>query len=445
MMILLLAIVVASVSAPGVQEPTAIGALAGVVSAQQGGTPLPGAEIVVTDAMARRVARRIGGGAGRFSVAGLPAGMYRVAASLRGFAPTQVTVEVIGGRTASVAIELAAVETIDVVASSEILTTGGTLAPTEAMASRELDQFVPGTGFQSAVRMFASVMATPGGVNIKGGRPNQAGVQLGAGTLVDPASAIAHVPLPDDAIESVTVLPNPYAVEYGRFASGLVVIETKRARDQWQFRVNRLTPTLRNKRDEPFRFRVDTFGPRYATGGPLIKGRLFLEETGQLRYSVSDVPSRPETELRTSTFFSSFSRVDAKLSPRHSLVGTVGLFPNGSTSLNLGTFTPPDATVDLHAFAKTAALTERTQWTPDTLSETTVQILQSRTEVVPHGAALMELQPETTLGNFFNRQYRNSTSIQLVETLTGTESRPLGIASLQDRCGRARRAVRRHE
>jgi hypothetical protein len=44
--------------------------------------------------------------------------------------------------------------------------------------------------------MFSSVMATPNGVNIKGGRPNQVGVQLEAGSLVDPSSAIAHVRCP---------------------------------------------------------------------------------------------------------------------------------------------------------------------------------------------------------------------------------------------------------
>src|SRR5258705_1229526 len=34
-----------------------------------------------------------------------------------------------------------------------------------------------------------------------------------------------------------------------------------------------------------FKFRLDTFGPRFATGGPLIKDRLFLEQTGQDRKS----------------------------------------------------------------------------------------------------------------------------------------------------------------
>jgi hypothetical protein len=426
--ILLLAILAGSTRAfDGVQEPAAMGAIEGVVSAQQGRGPLPGAEIVVSGATAHEVARLISESDGHFSVVALPPGIYRVAASLPGFGTTEVAAVVIGGRTTDVSIELPiATVAFEVVATSEILTSGDTLAPGDAMASRELDQFVPGTGFQSAVRMFSSVMSTPNGVNIKGGRPNQAGVQLGAGTLVDPASGIARVALPDDAIDAVTVFPNPYAVEYGRFSSGLVVIQTKRASDQWRFRINRVAPTIRNRRSAAFSFRIDTLGPRFATGGPLIKERLFLEQTGQLRYSASDVPSRPETELRTSTFFSSFSRVDANLSPRHSLVATVGLFPNRSTSANLGTFTPPDATVDLHAFAKHSGVIERTLWANETVSETFVQVLKSRTDVVPQGTAQMELQPETTLGNFFNRQHRNSTSYQLVEKVTLPRAGPWG-------------------
>src|SRR4051794_21192199 len=120
--------------------------------------------------------------------------------------------------------------TVDVVATPDEAVKAQTLAPVEAIASRELDQFVPGAGFQGALRLLSTVMPTAGGgVSIKGGRAGQAGIQLGMATLVDPASGIARVALPDDAIESVSVLPNPYAVEYGRFSSGLVVIQSRRA------------------------------------------------------------------------------------------------------------------------------------------------------------------------------------------------------------------------
>jgi hypothetical protein len=153
---------------------------------------------------------------------------------------------------------------------------------------------------------------------------------------------------------------------------------------------------------------------------------LFLEQTGQVRFSSSDVPSRPENERRESKSISSFTRLDANLSSRHSTVATVGLFPGVTSSANLGTFTPPDASVDLDAFATQAAVVERARWTSQALGETTLHVLQSRTDVSPRGTALMELQPETTLGHFFNRQQRNSTSVQLVESLTVSRDGPWG-------------------
>ena len=39
-------------------------------------------------------------------------------------------------------------------------------------------------------------------------------------------------------------MPNPYAVEYGRFSSGLVVIQTRRGGDAWHVRLNNLEPDV---------------------------------------------------------------------------------------------------------------------------------------------------------------------------------------------------------
>src|SRR5262249_19867696 len=155
----------------------------------------------------------------------------------------------------------------------------------------------------------ASIIGVPGGLSIKGGRPNQAGMQLGSSTIVNPTTGLADMTLPDDAIDSVAVLPNPYAVEYGRFSSGLVVIQTRRAGDEWRARVNNLDPTFRLKRDgSPFDVTgIEVFAPRVEVGGPLVKGRLFLMESAQYRYIATDVPSRPEDELRTSNAFTSFT------------------------------------------------------------------------------------------------------------------------------------------
>src|SRR5258705_335965 len=202
----------------------------------------------------------------------------------------------------------------------------------------------PGRG-GGALRLLASVIEVPGGVSIKGGRPTQAGVQIGASTLTDPVLGLVHFTLPDDAIDSVAVMPNPYAVEYGRFSSGLVVIQTRRGGDTWKTRLNNLDPTFRLGRSgQPFDIKgIGAFGPRLETGGPLLKDRLFLEQTAQFRYSASDVPSRPEDELRTTKWFSSFTRVDANLAPRHSLVATGGFFSGVTSQATLRTLTPPRA------------------------------------------------------------------------------------------------------
>src|SRR6266550_998295 len=208
--------------------------------------------------------------------------------------------------------------TVDVVATPAEVARGQTLAPVEAVASRELDQFVPGAGFQGAIRLLSTVMNVPNGVSIKGGRAGQSGVQLDMATLVDPASGVARVALPDDAIESVSVLPNPYAVEYGRFSSGLVVIQSRRARDRWKFHANRFGPSIRSTNDGGLRF--DGYSPRAEVGGPVVKDRVFLEQSAQVLYRIGDTASRAETEQRVTKAAGSFTRLDANVSRRHVLV-----------------------------------------------------------------------------------------------------------------------------
>src|SRR5262249_39330473 len=153
----------------------------------------------------------------------------------------------------------------------------------------------------------------------------------------------------------------PYAVEYGRFSSGLVVIQSRRARDQWRFRANRFGPSIRNRSDGGWR--IEGYSPRAEMSGPLLKDRLYLHQTAQMRYSIGDVSSRAETEQRVTKAVSSFTRLDANISPRHLVVGTLGLFPNATDYANVGTFTPPEASVNLRLLGTLVSLTERSLWT----------------------------------------------------------------------------------
>jgi hypothetical protein len=406
------------------------GVLQGTVTTQ-GTVRLPGAEIVVTDSADKQVTTILSDENGHFSFVGLAPGRYKVSAALASFVTTTATAEVTAGRSSDITLDLpiqSIAESVEVVAKSPVVSSENTLAPTETLSGKEIDTFTSGGGgLQATMRLLASVIEAPNGMSIRGGRPNQAGMQLGVNTMVDPSTGLSKISLPDDAIESVSVLPNPYAVEFGRFSSGVVVIQTRRAGDVWRLRINDIDPTFRTHRGSP----VEIIGlgreaPRAEFGGPIVKDKLYVQQAMQFIYNAADVPSLPEDILHTSTSFSSFTRVDANLSPRHSMVATLGIFPGKTHGDLLGTFMPLDATVDTHVRANEIAVTERAVWTDALFGETSVHVHNYQTDVQPQGGAPMQLLPDTTLGNFFNQQHRDTATYQVISSVSGSRATKWG-------------------
>ena len=424
--LLLIAVVVSlalPISVLAQARPVRTGAIEGVVSTQGGSIQLGGAAVVVRNAADVEIVTQATDADGRYRVSDLPPGTYRVVFTLDGFVTKTAAVVVIAGQTAQLDADLGIASiaaTVEVVAPT-LVTGADTLSSIEAIGAGELERLSPGSGVAGALRLLASVIEVPGGLSIKGGRPSQAGMQIGSSMFTDPSLGLAHMNLPDDAIDTVSVLPNPYAVEYGRFSSGLVVIQTRRASDMWKVRINTLDPNFRTERHKDYKITgVSGFSPRVEVGGPIVKERLFVEQTAQYKYSSDDIPSRPIGELRTTNWLSSFTRVDANLSTNHTLTATGGFFPKVTTFASLGTFTPPDATVDVHDRVNHVTATERAIWSERLISESTVQFDQYKTRLLPQGSAPMLLGPEGAQGNFFNTQERTPSALQLVETVSGT-------------------------
>jgi hypothetical protein len=413
-------------------QQTGGGVLEGFVSTQSGTIRLGGAQIVLHNASNQEVSSVLSDGDGHYRFTALQEGKYTITASLEGFAVARAAVVVSADAVTERSVDLplaTMTQTVEVMAPATIVSAADTLGTSDSINSRETDEYANGSGLGGALRLLASVIEVPGGVSIKGGRPTQAGVQIGASTLTDPVLGLVHFTLPDDAIDSVAVMPNPYAVEYGRFSSGLVVIQTRRGGDTWHVRLNNLSPTFRSKRHQDL-YNINGiagFGPNFELGGPIVKNRVFLEQTAQYRFSSDDVPSRPEDERRTTHWISSFTRIDANLTSKHSLVGTGGFFPSVTTLASLGTFTPPDATVDVHERVVLGTGTERALWSDALVSESTVQVRGYRASIQPQGTAPMRLFPETTLGNFFNTQYRSPTTFQFIQTASGSAKLRSGL------------------
>jgi hypothetical protein len=343
-----------------------------------------------------------------------------VLAALDGFQPIEQEAVIEPGGRVSITLDLSissVSEHVDVVAKAPVFE-APTVATSEAVSGTEAQLLVPGQGVQSALRLTTGVIQLPGGNSIDGGRPYQAGMQVGTGTLIDPATNLSRLQLPSGVVESVTVLPNPYEVEFGRFSSGLVVVQTKRAADRWKTSVDNLEPALRLKRFTVWDVTgITVWQPTVEIGGPIAAGRVFLEQAAQYRYQTIDIPARPETELKRNRLFSTLTRVDSTLTPRHSLLVSGGYAPSTTRQATLGTFMPPSATVDITDDVAYGVVSERALLGASASLESTVQFVHYETGVGGQGTAPMMLLPETTLGNFFNTQHRHTQTVQWVETL----------------------------
>jgi hypothetical protein len=423
-LVVMLAVLTAAHSVSAQQAPPA-GVIAGAVSTQDGSVRLPGAVVTVTSEAGVQVDQKVADGEGRFRTSPLAPGSYHVAAMLAGFESTQATVAVTAGGTSTVTLDLPIAqvsESVEVVAApAEVGMRAETIAPTERINGSESDRFTPGGGVAGALRLLASVVQLPSGLSIKGGRPNQAGAQVGVGTLIDPSTGVVDLTLPADAVDSVTVLPNPYAVEFGRFSSGLVVIQTRQGTNRWHFRLNDIDPNFRVDRSNNLKpIGLMEFAPRVEVSGPLSKDKLFIEQAAQYRYYATDVPSLPQDLLKVTRWGSTFTRLDLTASSRHSLVASGGAYWSSAEDATLGTFTPPDATVNLHERIGHVTFAERALWSNSLVSESTLRIQRYQIDADPQSPLPMVLRPDTTFGSFFNTQTRSTSTIQWVETVSAT-------------------------
>ena len=171
---------------------------------------------------------------------------------------------------------------------------------------------------------------------------------------------------PGQSLESVEMLANPFAAEYGRFSTSVTQIRTRRGTNDWEIKPGNLMPRLRQGVQRRARFRAALLGPR-----PAQKDRLFLAQDLQFRYvndPVKSLPGEPEIGL---TSFDSFTRIDSVLSTRHTLGGLVVMFPRRIEHLTMNTFRPPEVTPAFTQSGTSVGVQDRFALSPTIVLEST--------------------------------------------------------------------------
>jgi hypothetical protein len=428
-MIQLLLLILAA-AAPAAQQPpqeqtSTAGRVVATVTTLEGTVQLPGAQVELREQPSGTVlATTLSDGAGHVVFPDVPPGRYTLGAVRSGFVDSASTAfDVRAGEVANVLLDVQltfTVPTVDVIAKSPSPTDSIQPVAMSDMLDGSLMESSPleGDDFQSLLPLLPGVIRGPDGrLRVKGGQPTQAALQVSSASLVDPSTGDFDLELPAPSVESVEVLANPFAAEFGRFSTSVTQIRTRRGTDEWEIKPGNLMPRFRKGFSG-----IRGFEPRLSVHGPLQRGRVFLAQDWQYRFVETPVKSLPDEPGIELTSFDSFTRLDAVLSARHTVGGAIIIFPRDITNATMNTFRPPEATPGLKQGGWSSGLLDRFALSPNVVIETTIAGRRFEIEVNPEGLEPLTIAPQTESGNYFNTSERNVRSFQWVESISLTRS-----------------------
>jgi hypothetical protein len=392
-----------------------------IVTTLEGHVHLAGVEVELRDeGSATVLARTVSDGVGQVVFPDIPAGRYTVRVERPGFVTRDSPpFEVRAGELSRVLIDIQLTFTlpaVEVRADAPSPTDSVQPVSMSDMLAGSLLDVAPlvGDDYQSLLPLLPGVIRGPDGrLRFRGGRPTQGALQVSSASMNDPSTGDVELELPAQSIESVEVLANPFAAEFGRFTTSITQIRTRRGTNDWEIKPGNLVPRF----GRGFRS-IRGFEPRFSVRGPLVTDRLFLAQDVQVRYVATPVKSLPGEPTIDLSSVDSFTRLDAVLSPRHAISGVVIVFPREVEGATLHTFRPRETTPTFSHNGLSVGLVDRFSLARDLVLETTVAGRFFEINVNSDGTSPMVYSPETQSGTFFNDQAREVASFQWIEALS---------------------------
>ncbi len=405
----------------GTSQPDEPGRVSVTVTTLDGTVNLSGVQVELrTSSDTTVLAETLTDGSGQVSFPDVPPGRYIVKATRPGFLDRDSAVfEVRPGRAADVLVDIQLTFVLP-----QVEVRAATPSPTDSVQPVSMSDMLAGSVFElapldgddfhSLLLLLPGVVRAPDGrLRIKGGQPTQGALQISSTSLNDPSTGDFDLDLPAQSVESVEVLANPFAAEYGRFTTSITQVRTRRGTNDWEIKPGNLLPRLRRVVHG-----IRGFEPRFSVRGPIKRDRAFLAQDFQFRYVATPVKSLagdPEIALKS---FDSFTRVDTVISARHTLGGGLIAFPREVKRATMNTFRPADVTPELNQNGWSTGGVDRLALSPNVVLESTLAGRWFEVNVSTDGRTPMVYAPQTQSGSFFNDQERTVNSEQWVEALS---------------------------
>lgn len=353
---------------------------------------------------------------GRYQFAQLAAGSYTLEAREDGFKPWSATVTVQAGQAVvqDVLLQISSVDQqVEVRAEVTPIVATQSVESTATVSNQQLAALpLPTQKFTEALSLVPGVVRTgQGKLSFNGQEESQGMLVVDSAENVDPISGSFSIPIPVDAIQSMTVYPLPESSKYGGFSGSLTAIETKAPSAAWAYKLLDFPPSFQGKNGQLVG--IANWTPRFEFGGPLVKNKINFSQ--ELTYEFRRTPVRGlawpvnETTTRTTT---SFTELQVILSARHLLNINLNIFPSGVEFANINTLVPQSASVNYHRNGASVGVSDTYQLLSGAILNTVVRYTRFDSDTWGQGPADMEITPLGWGGNFFNAWSRRANQVE---------------------------------
>jgi hypothetical protein len=387
------------------------------------GLPLPGVTVTFVPVARASGPTVVTDVQGRFALT-VPAGRYRLRAQLSGFEGVEQEVSVGAGSPAELDITLRLVayhEQVTVKAEAPRPVLGEPHPDAPVTATREVvdSGMLPNSQYDDVLPLLPNVVRGPDGlISVAGASAPQGGLLVNGFNLGDPLNGEAVKLLPLEAIDSVEVFSGGYAADAGRATGGVTSVHTRSGGDVWHASANSFFPRLRFINGGLHG--VDSWEPNVGVNGPLVKGRLFVEEAISYRFDRNrfDTLSGPQDSVYSALM--SWTQIDAQVSPSQHLVASWSADPQRTDRANVSAFAPSGAVPRLDRGGWSTGLSDRFTLGESATLEVGVGDVRTHLSVTPDGTAPYVVGHDLIQGSYFDRQELHGERTEATAVLSWT-------------------------
>jgi Carboxypeptidase regulatory-like domain/TonB dependent receptor/TonB-dependent Receptor Plug Domain len=365
---------------------------------------------------------------GAYTFTEVPAGEYDLSVTLKGFEPALKHVVLNKNEKAHVDFQLVLAthrQSINVTADEtrvDLETTSDASPVLTATVLRNVIQL--NQDFQNALPLLPGVIrGLDGELHIKGGRANQTSTLVNTASIADPFTGQPALRLPAVAVQSVQVLSNPFSAEYGKFASGVVEVNTRGGTDKWKVLFEDPIPRFRWVNGHTHG--VESASPHLTFSGPLAPGKLYIFESLLYGYDTVRVPSLPDPyNVRVQETATSYTQLDWNPTATQRFTAVLTADPQETKFANINTFNPQPVTADYRQRSFFTSLVHRWIFADGGFLQSLFSAKRFDSRVYPadSDSSEMLLFPERNSGSFYQEQRYRTRLYQWSEAL---HARPL--------------------